>query len=45
MTDRVRIVRHEVVPLYGSYEVHVEPSRAAYSIGMVSPAAACDRIS
>jgi hypothetical protein len=32
MTDRVRIVRHEVVPLCGSYEVRVEgqPSRYFY---------------
>ena len=32
MTDRVRIVRHEIVPLCGSYEVRVEgqPSRYFY---------------
>jgi predicted DNA-binding transcriptional regulator YafY len=32
MTDRVRIIRHEIVPLCGSYEVRIvgQPSRYFY---------------
>ena len=41
LTDRVRLIKHEVIPGTGSFEVRVEGQPSAISISKMWPAAGC----